>query len=91
MYKNMKLNGSLISAFIISIILTGCTIKQQVHLKKLLTGKSLDALTNFGFNVAGMSSRPSRITAKIKPTIMIGKTPLTYPGYITIKTEYSGQ
>jgi hypothetical protein len=30
------------------------------------------------------------ITAKIQPIIMIGQIPLTYPGYITITTNFSG-
>jgi hypothetical protein len=66
-------------------------LEVKLDLKQLLSGKSFDALTNFGFNIAGMRNKPSRITAKIKPTILIGKSSLTYPGYITIKTEYSGQ
>jgi hypothetical protein len=66
-------------------------IQVNLDLKQLLSGKTIDAMVNLGLNIAGMGTHPTRITAKIKPTIMIGNTPLTYPGYITIRTEYSGQ
>ena len=65
-------------------------IQISLDLKQVLKGKSLDAITNFGFNLAGMGNKPTRIKAKLRPTIMIGGYPLTYPGYITISTEYSG-
>lgn len=65
-------------------------IQVSVNLKQVLQGKSLDAVANFAFNLAGVGERPTRITAKIQPAIMIGQTPLTYPGYITINTDFSG-
>jgi hypothetical protein len=65
-------------------------IQINVNLKQVLQGKSLDAIANFAFNLAGVGNRPTRITAKIQPTIMIGQTPLTYLGYITISTNFSG-
>jgi LEA14-like dessication related protein len=65
-------------------------IQVNVNLKQVLQGKSLDAIANFAFNLAGVGNRPTRITAKIQPTIMIGNSPLTYPGYITINTDFSG-
>lgn len=85
-------SGCLIRSFLIPANNGTAVIPVQINLdlKKLLSGKSLDALTNLGFNIAGMGKKPTRIMAKIKPTIMIGNKALTYPGYITIKTEYSG-
>ena len=65
-------------------------IQININLKEALQGRSLDAIANFAFNLAGAGNRPTRITAKIQPTIMIGQTPLTYPGYITITTTFSG-
>jgi hypothetical protein len=61
-----------------------------MDLKKVLQGKSLDAIVNFGFNLAGVGNRPTRIKAKLKPTIMIGSHPLSYPGYITVSTDFTG-
>ncbi len=63
----------------------------NLDLMKSLNGKSGDALINFAMNLAGTSSRPSRIKLKAKPTIMIGTTPVEYPGYIIIRTDFGGQ
>ena len=65
-------------------------IQVGMDLKQALKGKSLDAIVNFGFNLAGVGNKPTRIKAKLKPTIMIGNYPLTYPGYISVTTEFSG-
>lgn len=65
-------------------------IQVSLDLKQILKGKSLEAIANFAFNLSGAGNRPTRITAKVKPTIMIGNTPLKYPGYITINTDFSG-
>jgi LEA14-like dessication related protein len=65
-------------------------LQLNIDLKKALQGKSLDAIANFAFNLAGVGSKPTRIMAKLKPTILVGNSPVTYPGYITVKTEYSG-
>ena len=65
-------------------------IQVGMDLKQALKGKSLDAIVNFGFNLAGVGNKPTRIKAKLKPTIMIGNYPLSYPGYITVNTEFSG-
>ena len=65
-------------------------IQVGMDLKQALKGKSLDAIVNFGFNLAGVGNKPTRIKAKLKPTIKIGNYPLTYPGYISVTTEFSG-
>ena len=62
-----------------------------MDLKQALKGESAQALINFAMNLAGVGSKASRIKIKIKPTIMIGKSPLTYPGYITVRTEFTGK
>jgi hypothetical protein len=61
----------------------------STDLKKSLTGKSGNAILNFAFNLAGAGSAPTRITLKAKPTILIGSFPMSYPGYITVKQEFS--
>lgn len=65
-------------------------IQVGIDLKQVLKGKSLDAIANFAFNLAGVGNKPTRIKAKLKPTIMIGNHELTYPGYLTVNTEFSG-
>ena len=58
-------------------------------LKKILSGKSGDAIFNFALNLAGAGNKPTRVTLKAKPTIMVGNIAISYPGYITVNTDYS--
>ncbi len=68
-------------------------IPMQMHidLKKALSGKSADAIMNFGLNLAGAGNKPTRFTLRMKPTITVSGFPITYPGYLNIKTEYSSK
>jgi hypothetical protein len=65
-------------------------IQVTADLAKVLSGQSGKNMVNFGLNLAGYGSRPTRITVKAKPTIMIGRSAIEYPGYINIKSEYGG-
>ena len=84
-------SGSLNQAFTIPLGngIAQIPINLNFDLKKVLAGKSLDAMVNFGFNLAGAGNKPTRIMIKLKPTIMIGTFALTYPGYIKVKTEFT--
>jgi hypothetical protein len=57
-------------------------------LKKVLSGKSADAIINFGLNLAGAGNSPTRIKLKAKPSMIIGNYSVPYPGYITISQEF---
>jgi len=63
-------------------------VQLNVDLKQALKGKSMDAILNFGFNLAGVGQKPTRFKLKLKPSILVGSTVLAYPAYITVKTEY---
>lgn len=63
-------------------------MQMHVDLQKALTGKSADAVINFGMNLAGTGNKPTRFTLRMKPTITVGSFPITYPGYLNIKTEF---
>ncbi len=63
-------------------------VQLNVDLKQALKGKSMDAILNFGFNLAGVGHQPTRFKLKLKPSILVGSTVLAYPAYITVKTEY---
>lgn len=63
----------------------------STDLKKSLSGKSGEAILNFGFNLAGAGNSPSRITLKAKPTITISGFAVSYPGYITVSKEFSSK
>jgi len=62
----------------------------NVDLKKVLSGKSADAIINFGLNLSGSGNSPSRVTLKAKPSILVGNYTIPYPSYITIKQEFGG-
>jgi hypothetical protein len=61
----------------------------SVDLMQALSGKSGNALLNFGFNLAGAGNEPTRILLKAKPTVYVGGKPIEYPGYINIRTEFT--
>lgn len=65
-------------------------IQMGVNLKQVLSGKSGDAMVNFGLNLSGAGNKPTRVKLKLKPTINIGSYPVTYPDYITIGTDFGG-
>ncbi len=71
--------------------ITSFPVAMSLDLMKSLNGKSGDALINFALNLAGTGSHPTRIKLKAKPTIMVGTTPIEYPGYITIRQEFGAQ
>jgi hypothetical protein len=71
--------------------ITTVPVAMSLDLMKSLSGKSGDALINFALNLAGTGSRPTRIKLKAKPTILVGTTPIEYPGYITIRQEFGTQ
>lgn len=66
-------------------------LKIGVDLMKVLSGRSRDAILNFGFNLAGMGNTPTRITLKAKPSILVGGQTLSYPGYLSIQNEFTSQ
>jgi len=63
----------------------------STDLKKVLTGKSTDAILNFGFNLAGVGNKPTRVTLKAKPSIMVANQSISYPGYINVNNEFGGK
>lgn len=60
----------------------------EIDLKKALSGKTKDALLNFGFNLADKGNYPTRVRLDIKPTIYVGAMALSYPGYFSLKKEF---
>ncbi len=64
-------------------------VQLNTDLKQALKGKTMDAILNFGFNLAGVGHVPTRFKIKLKPSILVGSTLLSYPGYITVKTEFN--
>jgi hypothetical protein len=43
---------------------------------------------NMGLGLSGSGNKPTRITLKVKPSILVGQTVLRYPGYIKVNQEF---
>lgn len=59
-------------------------------LGQVLSGQSLEAMIRLAFNVAGEGTKPSRVTLKAKPSILVGGQMMDFPDYITVTAEYGG-
>ncbi len=55
----------------------------------LLKKDSRQALVNFGLNLADAGNRPTRVSIKIKPTIIVGVMEIEYPGYFKLKYDFA--
>ena len=71
--------------------ITTMPVDMQFDLFEVLSGKSSEAVMNFGLNLAGAGGYPSRVKLKIKPTIVVAMTKVNYPGYFTIEEEFVSQ
>lgn len=67
------------------------TIPLALHtdLIEILNKDSRQALVNFGLNLADAGNRPTRVSLKLKPTILVGGLEINYPGYFTVRYEFS--
>jgi LEA14-like dessication related protein len=67
------------------------TIPLQLHtdLIEILKKDSRQALVNFGLNLADAGNRPTRVSLKVKPTVLVGALEINYPGYFTVKYDFS--
>lgn len=66
-------------------------LKVTTNLRKVLGSMGKSELLNYGMGLTDQSNRPSRVSLKLKPTIMVGKHPLEYPSWITVKREFAAQ
>ena len=63
-------------------------VRISTDLRKILDNNRQEAL-NAAFGLTGSDGKPSpKVTLKVKPAIMIGKTTLRYPGYINVNTNF---
>jgi LEA14-like dessication related protein len=68
---------------------TTIPLQLQTDLIEVLSKDSRQALVNFGLNLADAGNRPTRVSIKVKPTILIGGIELVYPGYFTVKYDFT--
>ena len=64
-------------------------LRLTTDLVRILNKDSRAAIFNFGLNLADASNRPTRVTLKVKPTIMVGVMEIQYPGYISVKHDFT--
>ena len=66
-------------------------IKVTADLFKVMQGKSAQAMINLILNLWGEGKTASHLKVKVKPTILVGKKPIKYPGYITLSKDFQSQ
>ena len=64
-------------------------LRLSTDLVRILNKDSRATLFNFGLNLADASSRPTRVTLKVKPTIIVGMMEIEYPGYFNVKHDFT--
>ena len=68
---------------------TTIPLRLNTDLIDIMKKDSRQALVNFGLNLADAGNRPTRISIKVKPTILVGAMEINYPGYFTVKHDFT--
>jgi hypothetical protein len=63
-------------------------IRISTDLRKVLSNMPAEDAVNMGLGLSGSGNKPTRITLKVKPSILVGQTVLRYPGYIKVNQEF---
>ncbi|MDR1716649.1 MAG: hypothetical protein LBS20_12480 [Prevotella sp.] len=61
-----------------------------VDLATLMKNNSKDAVTEIAKNFLGIGSKKSNVSLQLKPTFMIGNTPVVSPMYIPVSFSFGG-
>jgi hypothetical protein len=61
----------------------------SVNLKQIFGTLSKDQIMDVGFGMADPQDKPTRVALKLKPTIDIAGRPVTYPGWFTVKRDFT--
>jgi len=61
-----------------------------VDLASLMKSNSKDAVVDIAKNFLGMGSKKSEVSLQLKPTFMIGNTPISSPMYIPVSFSFGG-
>lgn len=61
-----------------------------VDLATLMKNNSKDAVTEIAKNFPGIGSKKSNVSLQLKPTFMIGNTPVASPMYIPVSFSFGG-
>ena len=68
---------------------TSIPLRLSTDLIDILKKDSRQALVNFGLNLADAGNHPTRVSIKVKPTILVGAMEINYPGYFTVKHDFT--
>lgn len=66
-------------------------IRIGVDLATLMRNNSKDAVLNIARNIVGISGSKSKVTLQLKPTFMLGSTPVTSPVYYPVSFSFGGK
>jgi hypothetical protein len=61
----------------------------SVDLKKIFGSLTKDQLLDVGFGLSDAQDKPTRVALKLKPTIDVAGRPVTYPGWFTVKRDFT--
>jgi hypothetical protein len=64
-------------------------IRMKADLFNYLEGDNPRTMVNFALNLVDAGNQPTRLSMKIKPSVLIGTQTVVYPGYFTISKEFS--
>ncbi len=64
-------------------------LRLNTDLIDILGKDSRQALVNFGLNLADAGNKPTRVSLKVKPTILVGGLEIVYPGYFNVKYDFT--
>ncbi len=69
--------------------ITTIPLRLNTDLIEILKKDSRQALVNFGLNLADAGNRPTRVSIKIKPSILVGAMEINYPGYFILEHDFT--
>jgi hypothetical protein len=58
-------------------------------MKRIIESSTANVIANMALNMMNFGEKESRLTVKIKPTILVGSFAMDYPGYIKITKEFT--
>ena len=64
-------------------------LRIRVNLKQILNRFTKKQVMDFGMGLADSQNKPVRVALKLKPSIMVGQRAIAYPGWFTIKREFT--
>jgi len=63
-------------------------INIQTDLFEYLEGDNPRTMLNFALNLVDAGNQPTRLSMKIKPSVLIGGQSVIYPGFFTVSKEF---